>query len=122
MQKYAQPSDPFDFAQQEWLTPKEAATYLRVSKSYLDKLRVYAGGPRFGGDTPLRSQRCAVDETIPSIKLGGTRLVGEVLRHYVIERTFCRLKDSRRIATRYDKLARNFLAGLYLVIAICYWI
>ena len=67
-------------------------------------------------------RRWITDETIPSIKLGGTRLVGEALRHYVIERTFCRLKDSRRIATRYDKLARNFLAGLYLVIAICYWI
>ncbi|BAR56485.1 transposase (plasmid) [Bradyrhizobium diazoefficiens] len=26
----------------------------------------------------------------------------------VIERCFCRLKDFRRIATRYDKLARNF--------------
>ena len=30
-----------------FLTPKEAAGYLRVSKSYLDKLRVYGGGPRF---------------------------------------------------------------------------
>ena len=26
----------------------------------------------------------------------------------VVERCFCRLKDFRRIATRYDKLARNF--------------
>jgi excisionase family DNA binding protein len=29
------------------LTPAEAAAYLRVSKSYLDKLRVYGGGPKF---------------------------------------------------------------------------
>jgi excisionase family DNA binding protein len=29
------------------LTPEEAAAYLRVSKSYLDKLRVYGGGPKF---------------------------------------------------------------------------
>jgi len=29
------------------------------------------------------------------------------IRHNVIERCFCRLKDFRRIATRYDKLARN---------------
>ena len=28
---------------------------------------------------------------------------------------FCRLKDFRRIATRYDRLARNFLASIYLV-------
>ena len=40
----------------------------------------------------------------------------------IIERTFCRLKDFRAIATRYDKLARNFMAGLALVVAICYWI
>jgi transposase len=32
----------------------------------------------------------------------------------VIERCFCRLKDFRRIATRYDKLARNFLAAIQL--------
>lgn len=30
----------------------------------------------------------------------------------VIERTICRLKDWRRIATRYDKLATNFLAAV----------
>ena len=40
----------------------------------------------------------------------------------VIERTFCRLKDFRAIATRYDKTARNFLAGVCLVTALCYWI
>jgi transposase len=40
----------------------------------------------------------------------------------VIERTFSRLKDFRAIATRYDKTARNFLAGLCLVTALCYWI
>jgi transposase len=40
----------------------------------------------------------------------------------VIERTFCRLKDFRAIATRYDKTARNFLAGLCLITALCYWL
>ena len=30
----------------------------------------------------------------------------------LIERMFCRLKDWRRIATRYDKLAANFAAAL----------
>jgi hypothetical protein len=33
----------------------------------------------------------------------------------VVERCFCRLKDFRRIATRYDKLARSFLSALCLV-------
>lgn len=40
----------------------------------------------------------------------------------VIERTFCRLKDFRAIATRYDKTARNFLAGLCIATALAYWI
>jgi putative transposase len=40
----------------------------------------------------------------------------------VIKRTFCRLEDFRATATRYDKTARNFLAGLCFVTALCYWI
>jgi len=39
-----------------------------------------------------------------------------------VERTFCRLKDFRAIATRYDKLARNFLAGVCLAAALSFWI
>lgn len=39
-----------------------------------------------------------------------------------IERMFGRIKDFRRIATRYDKLARNFLAALCLVATVCYWL
>jgi transposase len=32
----------------------------------------------------------------------------------IIERFFCRLKQFRRIATRFDKLARNFLAAVLI--------
>ena len=42
-------------------------------------------------------------------------------RHWV-ENAFCRLKDFRRVATRYDKLARNYLASVCLVAAIVWWI
>jgi len=42
-------------------------------------------------------------------------------RRHKIENFFCRIKDWRRIATRYDKLARNFLAANALVGAL-YWI
>jgi len=35
---------------------------------------------------------------------------------------FGRLKDFRRVATRYDKNAGNFLAALCLAALICYWI
>lgn len=40
----------------------------------------------------------------------------------VIERTFCRIKDFRRIATRYDKLARNFLAAVHIAALVAYWL
>jgi transposase len=40
----------------------------------------------------------------------------------VVERCFCRLKDFRRIATRYDKLAQNFFSALCLVATVAYWI
>jgi putative transposase len=39
-----------------------------------------------------------------------------------IESAFNRLKDFRRIATRYDKLARNYLASVCLAAALVWWI
>src|SRR6187431_3362568 len=39
-----------------------------------------------------------------------------------IENAFSRLKDFRRIATRYDRLARNFLASVCLAAALVWWI
>jgi transposase len=42
-------------------------------------------------------------------------------RRHKIENYFCRIKDWRHIATRFDKLARNFLAANHLVAAL-YWV
>jgi transposase len=39
-----------------------------------------------------------------------------------IERMFNRIKDFRRIATRYDRLEQNFLAAVCLVATVCYWL
>jgi len=39
-----------------------------------------------------------------------------------IERMFGRLKDFRRIATRYDRLAQNFLSAVCLAATLCYWL
>ncbi|WP_417773696.1 IS5 family transposase [Stappia sp.] len=40
----------------------------------------------------------------------------------VIEQMFCRLTAFRRIATRYDRSARNFLSALCLAATVCYWL
>jgi transposase len=39
----------------------------------------------------------------------------------LVERLWCRLKDWRRIATRYDKLAANYLSAALIAAAITYW-
>ena len=39
-----------------------------------------------------------------------------------IKRMFGRLKGFRRIATRYDKLAANFLAAVHLAATVSYWL
>ena len=40
----------------------------------------------------------------------------------VVERCFGRLKDFRRIATRYDKLAANFFSAICFVAIVAYWL
>ncbi len=39
-----------------------------------------------------------------------------------IERMSCRLKDFRRIATRYDRNATNFLAAVCSAATVSYWL
>jgi transposase len=41
---------------------------------------------------------------------------------YLIENAFCRLKDFRRVHTRYDKLAAKFLSGVALATAMAFWL
>jgi transposase len=42
-------------------------------------------------------------------------------RRNLIERLFCRLKNWRRLATRYDRLARNYIAALALFAVVSEW-
>ena len=43
-------------------------------------------------------------------------------RRNVVERTFCRLKDFRRLATRFDRLDQTFLATLCIAAAVAYFL
>ena len=40
----------------------------------------------------------------------------------IIERMFRRLKDFRRIATRYDKLGRNFFSAVLIAAIVIWWL
>jgi Transposase and inactivated derivatives len=41
---------------------------------------------------------------------------------HLVENAFCRLKDFRRIATRYDKLGANFLSAIALAALVAFWL
>ena len=67
------------------------------------------------GATPVIPNRCNRNEPFAFDK----RLYKLRWR---IEAAFNRIKDFRRVATRYDKLARNYLAGVCLVAALVWWL
>ncbi len=70
----------------------------------------------------LRARR--IEAVIPST---ATRTVPQPLdrrayaRRNLIERLIDNMKNWRRIATRYDRLARNYLAALALIAAVIEW-
>lgn len=55
--------------------------------------------------------------TGPAIGSGG----GSSFDRLRMRATFNRLKDFRRIATRYDKLARNYASAVALVAVVAFW-
>jgi transposase len=67
----------------------------------------------------------AIEAVIPSIQRRKP-LIPYDIRAYrernLIERMIGRLKDFRRVATRYDKLARNYLAGVLLAAIAISWL
>lgn len=76
---------------------------------------------------PFRAALAArgVEPVIPSIRRRKPLIPYDAAAYRqrnLIERMFCRLKDFRRVATRYDKLARNFLATAILAAIITWWI
>jgi transposase len=70
--------------------------------------------------TPISVSRAlGFEMTAPG--LGHPFDAGAYRQRNLIERMFCRLKDWRRVATRYDKLAANFAAAVALAAVIIWW-
>ena len=88
-------------------------------------------GRRLAGDAAYDSdglRRLLIERgTLPVIPNNPTRkrphpFDEDAYRHRnLIERMFCRLKDRRRIATRYDKLASSFAAAVAIAAVIIWW-
>jgi transposase len=89
------------------------ARYLLADKGYdADALRQNL---RAAGVTPVIPGRVNRKRKISYDK-------GRYRERHRIENAFCRLKDFRRVATRYDKLANNFLSTLALATLLAYWL
>ena len=126
-------------------------TKIHVSVDELGRPRRLIVRPGHRGDAPVTAERvegfapalcladAAYDSDAPRARLiarGATPVIPNNLTRKrkhpfdraahrlrnVVERTLCRLKDRRRIATRYDKLARNFLASVAIAAIVTYWI
>jgi len=43
-------------------------------------------------------------------------------KRYFVERLFCRLKDWRRVATRYDRKVSTYLATVTIAAIVMFWL
>lgn len=90
------------------------------------RMRYLLGDKGYDADALRRSLRQA--GTVPVIpdrsnRKRAVRYNRDLYRDLrLIENAFCRLKDFRRVATRYDKLAANFLSGVALATALALWL
>ena len=81
-----------------------------------------------GYDTNAIRHRIETNTTLPNIPARSHRrwkpCFSPVLyrSRNAIERMFCRLKDFRRVATRYDRLATNFMAAVCIAATVSYWL
>lgn len=94
------------------LEPLPAAAFLLADTAFdSDRFRAFLIGRRTVPVIPPNPTRKTVPPFDEALYKGRN----------VVERAFCRLKDWRRVATRYDKLARNFRATVLLAAVLIWW-
>ncbi len=96
------------------LLPQMKADMLVADKAF------DAGQTRHRTSSGGRKDSCHPAQRNHKIKRAFEKEMYEV-RH-LIENLYCKLKQFRAIATRYDKTARNFLAAIHLAAAVIWLI
>ncbi len=99
-----------DLAGADVLLPKLAAATLIADRGYDADARVLTPLHAAGKAAVIPPKRNRKDQREYDRDLYGAR--------HLIENFFCKLKQFRAIATRYDKTARNFLAAIQFVASI----
>lgn len=109
------------------LSPGNCAD-ISVAPALLDKVpppaRLLADKGYDANSLRDRLEKTRTEAVIPSTRSRKTPIpydAGAYIGRNLIERAFCRLKDWRRIATRYDKLARNFESAVAIAAVILWW-
>lgn len=104
---YITPGQAHDLDGAEVLVPALKASVLIADKSFDADARMREPLQRAGKTAvipPRDYRRMSIEYDAQLYK-----------ERHLIENFFCKLKQFRAIATRYDKTARNFLAAIYLV-------
>jgi len=110
------------------LTPGNVSD-VRAAPALLERagpMRYLLGDKGYDADRLRRSLR----ETGTTPVIPGRRNRKRAIRYdqmrykgrHLIENAFCRIKDFRRVATRYDKLATNFLSAVALATTLAFWL
>ena len=99
-----------DLAGADALLPGLAAPLLLADKGYDAEARVLAPLRDAGKTAVIPPRRNRTEQRAYDRDLYAAR--------HLAENFFCKLKQFRAIATRYDKTARNFLAAIHLVASI----
>lgn len=90
------------------------------------KLRYLIADKGYDADALRRSLRHAGAVPVIPGRINRKRKIAYDKARYrdrhLIENAFCRIKDFRRVATRYDKLAANFLSAVALASLLAYWL
>lgn len=104
------PGQAHDLSGADALLPQMAADVLIADKAYDADQRVIQPLAADGKSAVIPPRRRRIAPRDFDRELYKTR--------HLIENFFCKLKQFRAIATRYDKTARNFLAAIHLAAAI----
>jgi transposase len=95
-----------DLAGADELLPDIVAPMVIADKGYDAEARVLAPLRKAGKEAVIPPKRNRTEQREYDRDVYEAR--------HLIENFFCKLKQFRAIATRYDKAARNFLAAIYL--------
>ena len=98
---------------------------LLLSAGNVNDITMAAALVTAAGPIPRLLAQIGAEAVIPSTTSRKTPIPHDPLAYKDrnrVERMWCRLKDFRRVATRYDKLARNYLSGALLAATSAYWL